>query len=81
VPVTIELLERIVIDPSIGFGRPTVRGHRLWVSLILGHLAEGWNVDPVLAEYPQLEVDDVRSCLAFGTQLADRRFADLDTAG
>jgi uncharacterized protein (DUF433 family) len=51
------------------------------VSLILGHLAEGWNVDAVLAEYPQLEVDDVRACLAFGAQLADRRFVDLDTAG
>jgi uncharacterized protein (DUF433 family) len=79
--VAVDLLERIVTDPGVAFGRPTIRGYRIWVSLILGHLAEGWTVDAVLAEYPQLEVDDVRACLAFGGQLANVRFADLDTAG
>ncbi len=62
-------------------GKPTIRGHRLWVSLILGHLAEGWTVDAVLVEFPQLEVDDVRACIAYGARLADVRFADLDAAG
>ena len=79
--VTTELLERIIVDPAICFGKPTIRGHRLWVSLILGHLAEGWTADAVLAEFPQLEVDDVRACIAYGAQLADVRFADLDAAG
>ena len=45
------------------------------------HLAEGWTVEAVLAEYPQLEVADVRACIAYGAQLADVRFADLDAAG
>ncbi len=79
--VTTDLLERIIVDPAICFGKPTIRGHRLWVSLILGHLAEGWTVDAVLAEFPQLEVDDVRACIAYGAKLADVRFADLDAAG
>ena len=79
--VTTELLERIIVDPAICFGKPTVRGHRIWVSLILGYLAEGWTVEAVLTEYPQLEVDDVRACIAYGAQLADVRFADLDAAG
>lgn len=79
--MTTELLERIVVDPTTCFGKPTIRGHRVWVSLILGHLAEGWTVDAALAEYPQLEVDDVRTCIAYGAQLADARFADLDTVG
>ena len=79
--VTTELLERIIIDPAICFGKPTVRGHRICVSLILGYLAEGWTVEAVLTEYPQLEVDDVRACIAYGAQLADVRFADLDAAG
>ncbi len=74
-----ELLDRIVVDTNVCFGRPTIRGHRLWVSLILGHLAEGWTVEAVLAEYPVLEVDDVRACLGYAAQLADTRFADLDT--
>lgn len=79
--VTIDLLDRIVVDPAICFGKPTIRGHRIWVSLILGYLAEGWTVEAVLAEYPQLEVADVRACIAYGAQLADVRFADLDAAG
>ena len=42
--VTDELLDRIVVDPQICFGKPTVRGHRIWVSRVLGYLAEGWSV-------------------------------------
>jgi len=79
--MTNALLDRIVVDPAICFGRPTIRGHRLWVSLILGYLAEGWTVDAVVAEFPGIEVDDVLACIAYGAQLADIRFADLDAAG
>lgn len=79
--MTTELLERIVVDPAICFGKPTIRGHRVWVSMVLGHLAEGWTVDELLTEYPQLEVDDVRACIAYGARLADVQFADLDEAG
>lgn len=79
--MTNALLERIVVDPAICFGKPTIRGHRLWVSLILGYLAEGWTVEAVVEEFPDLEVDDVLACIAYGAQLADVRFADLDAAG
>ncbi len=75
--VTGDLPARITVDPAICFGKPTIRGHRLWVSLILGHLAEGWTVDAVLVEFPQLEVDDVRACIAYGARLADVRFAEF----
>jgi len=76
--VTDELLDRIVVDPAICFGRPTVRGHRIWVSLILGHLAEGWSIDDIVSEFPGLLPDDVRACIAYGARLAAVRFADLD---
>lgn len=76
--MTADLLERIVVDPGICFGKPTIKGHRIWVSLILGYLAEGWSVDQVLGEFPTLELDDVRACLAYGARLADVQFADLD---
>ena len=79
--MTNELLDRIVVDPAICFGKPTVRGHRIWVSMILGHLAEGRSIEAVLAEYPQLDADDVRACIAYGARLADGRFVDLDAAG
>jgi uncharacterized protein (DUF433 family) len=67
-----------VVDPQTCFGKPTIRGHRVWVSLILGHLASGWSVEQVLAEYPGLEPDDVRACIAYGARLSDVRFADTD---
>lgn len=60
-----ELLQRISIDPNICFGKPCIRGHRIWVSLILDFLAGGATVDEILKDYPQLTADDIRACLAF----------------
>ena len=73
-----ELLTRIVVDPAICFGKPTIKGHRIWVSLILDLLAAGSSVGEVIEEYPQLTEDDVRACIAYGARLADVRFVDLD---
>jgi uncharacterized protein (DUF433 family) len=75
-----ELLERIVVDPTICFGKPTIRGHRIWVSLVLGYLAEGWSPEQIVEEYPGIDIDDVRACTAYGARLADVRFVDLDVA-
>ena len=72
------LLARIVVDPAICFGKPTIKGHRIWVSLILDLLAAGSSVGEVIGEYPQLTEDDVRACIAYGARLADVRFVDLD---
>ena len=72
-----DLLERISIDPEVCGGRPCVRGHRIWVSLILGLLSQGMSIEEVLAEYPGLEETDVRACLAYGARLAGDRFVDL----
>lgn len=71
------LLERIAIDPAICGGKPCIRGHRIWVSLILGLLAGGMTPAEILADYPGLEEADVRACIAYGAKLADSRFVDL----
>jgi uncharacterized protein (DUF433 family) len=75
-----ELLQRIVVDPNICFGKPTVRGHRVWVSLVLGYLAEGWTPEQVAEEFAGLTIDDVRACIAYGARSVDIRFTDLDVA-
>lgn len=49
-----DLLRRISIDPKVRFGKPCVRGTRLWVSLILDNLAEGVSAQELLDTYPQL---------------------------
>ena len=78
--VTADLLSRIVVDPAICFGKPTIRGHRIWVSLVLGYLAEGWTIEAIVEEFPGIEADDVRACIGYAAQLADVRFIDLDVA-
>ena len=44
-------LERISINPTICFGKPCIKGHRIWVSLILDRLTEGMSVDDLVREY------------------------------
>lgn len=60
------LLERISIDPRVCFGKPIIRGTRIWVSLILDLLAGGMTADEVLWEYPQLAAEDIRAAIAYG---------------
>ena len=71
------LLDRIAVDGATAGGRPTIRGHRIWVSLILGLLADGMSVDQILADYPGLENADVRACIAYGAWLASGHFTDV----
>jgi uncharacterized protein (DUF433 family) len=50
---------RIVIDPEVRSGQPTIRGMRVTVKDVLGFLASGMSVDEILREYPYLEEEDV----------------------
>lgn len=65
-----ELLKRVTVDPAICHGKPTVRGLRYPVGMILELLAGGMNRDEILADYPDLEPEDINACLALGAQLA-----------
>ena len=60
-----ELLSRISIDPNVCFGKPCIRGHRIWVSLILDLLASGRSIPEILEDYPGLEKADIRACIAY----------------
>lgn len=71
------LAERIVRDPDVAFGKPTIRGTRIWVASVLGMFAEGASIANVLDEYRQLSEDDVRACLAYGARLAGRGLTDV----
>jgi uncharacterized protein (DUF433 family) len=71
-----ELLQRITIDPEICFGKPCIRGHRIWVSLVLDLLASGMTTAEVVAEYGVQEAD-VHACLAYGAEMSRERFVDI----
>lgn len=71
------LLERISIDPQVCFGKPCIRGTRIWVSLILDLLAGDMTVEAILAEYPQLTVEDIRAAIAYGAEMSRERYVEL----
>jgi uncharacterized protein (DUF433 family) len=73
------LLERISIDPNVCFGKPCIRGTRIWVSLILDFLANGMSMEELLAEYPQLEMEDIRAAIAYGAEMARERYVEIPT--
>jgi uncharacterized protein (DUF433 family) len=68
-----ELLQRISIDPAVCGGKPCIRGHRIWVSLILDYLADGLSIEEILVEYPQLSAEDLRACMAYASEMTRER--------
>jgi uncharacterized protein (DUF433 family) len=69
--------ERISINPEVCFGKPCIRSTRIWVSLMLDFLAEGMSVQEILSEYPHLEEEDIRACIAYGAEMARERFVEI----
>lgn len=61
------LLSRITLSPAINHGQPSIRYTRHMVSSILEYLAGGDSVEAVLAEFPDLERDDILACIAYDT--------------
>lgn len=57
-------LERITFDPKIMGGRACVRGMRIPVSIIVGQIAHGALPEEILADYPDLEREDLREALS-----------------
>jgi uncharacterized protein (DUF433 family) len=68
-------LERIVVNPEIRFGKPTVRGTRLTVGDVLGYLAGGMTEAQLLADFPQLTHEDILACLGYAAERERRLLA------
>jgi len=77
---TEQLLERISIDPNVCFGKPCIRGTRIWVSLVFDWLASGMTVTEILKEYPQLDEADIRACHAYAAEIARDRYLEVPPA-
>ncbi len=65
-----EMFERITFDPKIMGGRACIRGMRIPVSVIVGQIAHGATTDEILADYPDLEREDVQEALEYAAWLA-----------
>jgi uncharacterized protein (DUF433 family) len=75
-----DILKRISIDPNVCFGKPCIKGHRIWVSLILDMLASGMSVQAIIADYPDLAPEDVQACIAYGAEMSRERYVDIPLA-
>lgn len=59
------LLKRITVNPEIFGGKPIIRGMRISAETVLSLLTQGETVESMLEDYPDLETDDIRACLAY----------------
>lgn len=62
--------DRITIDPAICHGKPTVRGLRYPVEMILELLSSGMTHEEILADYPDLEAEDILAVLEYAARLS-----------
>ena len=65
-----DLLSRITIDPAICHGKPCVRGLRYPVETLLELLSSGMTIEEILADYEDLDRDDLLAVLAYAARLA-----------
>jgi len=72
-------LERITLEPDKRGGKPCIRGLRITVYEVLEYLAAGMTEDQLLKDFPDLEREDIRACLAFAAD-RERRFHSVPPA-
>jgi uncharacterized protein (DUF433 family) len=65
------LLTRIVVNPKVLVGKPTIRGLRISVEQILKALAGGVPIDDLLKDYPELEPEDIQAAIAYAAELVE----------
>jgi uncharacterized protein (DUF433 family) len=63
------LLVRITINPEVCHGKPTIRDMRYPVEMILDLLASGMTFQEIINDYPAIETDDIKACLAYASKL------------
>jgi len=74
------ILDRITINPAICHGKPTIRGLRYPVDMLLDLLAAGATTEEILSDYADLEAADISAVLAYAAQLARVQSVELLSA-
>lgn len=69
--------DRITHVPGLMAGRPTIRGMRLTVGMILDHLANGYSIERILSEFPDLEREDIEQAVHYAQRRVDEPDFDL----
>jgi len=69
--MSVQWKQHIVSDPEILRGKPRIKGTRIPVGLILGHLAAGKSFTDILAEFHDLTAEQIAACLDYARELAE----------
>ncbi len=67
--VVMEWQTRVSIDPHVLVGKPTIKGTRISVELVVDLLAESWIQSQILTSYPNLTEQDIRACLSYASEV------------
>ena len=65
-----DLLNRIIINPAMAFGKPAIRGLRYSVEWLLETLSSGMSVEEILADYEDLEPADIQAALLYAARIS-----------
>jgi uncharacterized protein (DUF433 family) len=76
-----QILQRITINPSVCHGKPTIRNKRYPVENMLELMASGMTNEEILADYEDLEKEDLQACLLFGAKIAEDCVISVNTIG
>ena len=77
-----DLLDRITVDPAVLRGKPAIRGLRISVEQVLRALAAGVTEAELLADYPELEPEDLRAAEAYAAErIAEERVYAISLPG
>jgi len=69
--------QRITLDPNKCFGKPCIRGLRMPVASILSYLSSGMRIDEILAQWPELEREDIYEALGYAAWAMEERIVVL----
>ncbi len=69
--------DHIESTPEVLHGRPRIKGTRIPVSLVLGYLAEGYGLEEIIAEFPDLNKEQIAACLNL---YGDKNFASQNAS-
>jgi uncharacterized protein (DUF433 family) len=70
-------LERIVADPDVCLGRPTIRGTRITVDFVLRLIGDGLTAQEIVRDYPELSLEDIKQAARYAAWLANERLAGV----
>ncbi|MBI3035369.1 DUF433 domain-containing protein [Candidatus Woesearchaeota archaeon] len=66
-----DFMKRIVVNPKVMVGKPVIKGTRIPVYEIVLRVAQGWNFEQIMEDYPKLKKEDIQAALMYAERLLE----------